>query len=152
MNCDMCGKEDVLFKTDVEGSIMNVCKACSKFGKIIAQIKPRIEQQHKHIGKAIQKSPEKELMQVIVSDYAQIIKQKREKLDLKQEDFAKQINEKVSLIHQIETGHFEPNIELARKLEKALRIKLVEEHEEVHSKGQQVKSDKFTIGDFIKVK
>ncbi len=62
------------------------------------------------------------------------------------------INEKESLIHQIETGRFEPNIALTRKLEKFLKIKLIEEHEEIHKGKTKIKTDKFTIGDFIKVK
>ena len=150
----MCGKEDRLYKTDIEGSIINVCGNCSRFGKIISEVRVVTREPIKTDKgiKFIKAQPEKELIQVIVPDYAQMIKQKREQLGLKQEDFAKQINEKVSLLHQIETGHFEPNIDLARKLEKALKIKLVEEHEEVHSAGARIKSDSYTIGDFINVK
>ena len=147
----MCGKEDYLYRTDIEGSILSVCKACSKFGKIISEVKPKIEEPKKSID-IIKTDPGKEIIQVIVPDYSQLIKQKREQLGLKQEDFAKNINEKVSLLHQIETGHFEPDMVLARKLEKALKIKLIEEYEEVHSKDPKTKSDSFTIGDFIRVK
>ena len=69
-----------------------------------------------------------------------------------QKELARKLNEKVSIIHKMETSSFEPNISLARKLEKFLKIKLIELHEEVHKKETRAKSDAFTIGDFIKVK
>ena len=47
--------------------------------------------------------PDIEILQVIVDDYAEKIKNAREKLGLKQKDFAKKINLKESLIHKIET-------------------------------------------------
>lgn len=152
MNCDLCGKEERLYKTDVDSAVLNVCNNCSKYGRIISEVKPKIQEPKKTIKKIIQTGPEKELIQVIVEDYAQRIKQKREQLGIKQEDFAKRINEKVSLLHQIETGRFEPNMPLARKLEKTLKIRLIDQHEEVHSSKSKEKSDSFTIGDFIKTK
>lgn len=148
----MCGSEGMLFKTDVEGSIMNVCRECSRYGKVLEQIRPRAEEQRKEKRPFKKQDTEKELLQIIVPDYAKRIKEKREYLGLKQEDFAKKINEKESLLKQVESGHLEPNLALARKLEKALKITLVESHEEVHSKAPKSKRDSFTIGDFIKIK
>ena len=74
-------------------------------------------------------------------------------MGLKQEDFANKINEKVSLIHHIETGRHEPSIELTRKLERFLRIKLIVEHEETHDTAKKEgRPESFTLGDFIKIK
>lgn len=148
----MCGAETKLFKAIIEDAEMNVCRDCSKFGKVIGEIKEKKYEKVKKVGKTKKEGPDIEIMQVIVEDYADKIKKAREKLGLKQKDFAKKINEKESLIHKIETGHFEPNINLARKLEKFLKIKLIEQHEEVHTKISESKSDKFTIGDLIKIK
>ena len=73
-------------------------------------------------------------------------------IGLSQKDFASRINEKESMIHKIETGAFEPPLDLAKKLEKILGIKLVEEHLEKHEKFKRSKEGGFTLGDFIKVK
>jgi uncharacterized protein (TIGR00270 family) len=71
---------------------------------------------------------------------------------MRQEEFAMKINEKDSIIHKIEIGHFKPSLKLARKIEKFLGIKLIEI---VTEKDNKLKSsDKteggFTIGDFIR--
>jgi putative transcription factor len=144
----MCGAQAKLFRAMIEGTQMDVCRDCSKFGKVIAEVKeePKKEKPKK------EEVPARELIQVIVEDYAEKIKKGREKLGLKQEEFARKLNEKESLIQKIETGSFEPSISLARKLEKILKIRLVEQHEEVRQKGTATKDETFTIGDFIKVK
>lgn len=147
----MCGSKTKLFKTLIESTEMNVCRECSKFGKVIAEV--REPKKPKKTKTLIQDTgPQTEILQVIAGDYAEKIKKARENLNLNQKDFAKKINEKQALIRKIETGNFEPNIDLARKLEKFLKIKLIEQHEEVHREGSQQKSDAFTIGDLIKVK
>ncbi len=152
MQCDLCGaKTENLFRAIVEGTELNVCKDCAKYGKVIEKkpIKPVVEKKE-YVKKPIES--EKEVIQVIVPDFAQRIKKKRESLGLKQKEFAKKISEKESLIHNIETESFKPSIILARKLEKFLKIKLVEEYEEEHKKSSETKPDEFTIGDLIKIK
>lgn len=152
--CDLCGNKPSLYKALIEGTELNVCTECSKFGKILETVQSKqseLKKEKKRKGGG-KKKIEKETLQLIVPDYAHLIKNAREKLNLKQEDFAKIINEKQNLIHLIETGKFEPSISLARKLEKFLKIKLIEEHEEIMTEKKKVKADTFTIGDFIKVK
>lgn len=145
MNCDMCGSEAELFKASIEGTLLNVCPKCAKYGKVhgkIEQIKPVL----------LKQQPPKETLQVINPQFAKVIKQKRESLDLKQEDMAKAISEKVSLIHKIETGIVAPNLVLAKKLESFLRIKLIEDFREDTEKIKGKKSAELTLGDFVKVK
>ena len=147
----MCGSSGKLYKALVEGAELNLCRECSKFGKVIGTVKQN-EDKKLTTKASINKEPQKEITQIIVSDYAEKIKKKRESLSLKQEEFAKKINEKGSLIQKIESGHFEPSIELAKKIQSFLKIKLVEGYEEKHGKQIKSKTDSFTIGDFIKVK
>lgn len=149
--CDLCGKESELYKTLIEETELNVCKKCSEFGRVLGKIRTEHVKEKKKKEKKI-KPIEKEVIQIIVPNYSRLIKEAREKLNLKQEDFAKKINEKQNLIHLIETSKFEPSINLAKKLEKFLKIKLVEEHEEIREDKKETKTDTFTIGDFIKVK
>lgn len=150
----MCGKEASLFKTDIEGTIMNVCKGCSGFGKVISVIKQETKKEIKKEVKAQveTKKPEEELILALITNYGEIIKKKREQLGIKQEDFAKKINEKISLIHKIEANQFEPSTSLARKIEKFLHVKLIELEEIKPTTPTTSKSESLTIGDFIKIK
>ena len=154
INCDLCGKVDErLNRTLIEGVELNVCSVCSKFGKVIAPVKRfSAKEQHKMFEKqsSIQKKEEK--VELLVQDYSDIIKKKRESIGLSQKDFAKRINEKESVIHKIETGAFEPDLQLAKKLEKMLGVKLTEEYEERHESFKKKREGGFTLGDFIKIK
>ncbi|MBW2992575.1 multiprotein bridging factor aMBF1 [Candidatus Woesearchaeota archaeon] len=150
----MCGKEiEDYYRARIEGTILNVCENCVKFGKIIESVKSAPKEEIKEQQKA-EKPPEPEIVEELVEDYAQRIKNKREKLGLKQEDLAKKINEKESIIQKIESGHFTPSIKLAKKLERFLEIKLIEEVEEsglvVAHKASS--GEGFTLGDFVRKK
>ncbi len=144
MICELCGKQAELVNAIIEGTEMSVCSECSKFGRVIK--KPV------SVKKFVPKRPEKEIIQVIVPDYAKVIKYSRERKNLTQKDFARLISEKESVVHNLEIGKHEPSINLARKLEKILGINLVEEHEEATGKRDISKSEGFTIGDFVKFK
>ncbi len=150
MPCDLCGAEEELFLAEVEGTNLNVCKNCSKFGKVIE--KTQMNEIPKKTEK-VKTAPDKERVQIIVDNYSSLIKKKRESLGLKQKELAKKIAEKESVIHKIESGHIEPNINLARKLEKDLSIRLIEEEkvEEVAIKPK-TKDLTVTIGDMLKPK
>lgn len=149
MSCELCGKEGELYKSIVEGSQMNVCQNCSKFGKIIQTPKTNIKFKPKPFKKK-QEMPE--TIFLIVDNYAELIKRSREKMKLKQEEVAKKIAEKESLIHSIESGKHEPNINLARKLERFFDINLVEEHKEEQKNIGKTNAGSLTIGDLIKKK
>ncbi|MBU90173.1 TIGR00270 family protein [Candidatus Woesearchaeota archaeon] len=149
MKCDMCGSNGKLYKAIIEDAELGVCHECSKFGKVVGVINQNEDDKSAiKAGKELQI----EIMEMVVEDYSDKIRKKRESLGLKQEEFAKRINEKESLIQKIESGHFEPSIALAKKIGKFLRIKLTEEHEERHEKQAHSKTDSFTIGDIIKTK
>ena len=154
INCDLCGKVDEqLNRTLIEGVELSVCGACSKFGKILAPVKRYSpKEQHKMIQRAQPQAQKEEKIEILVENYADLIKKRRESVGLSQKDFAMKLNEKESMIHHIETGAFEPTLEMARKLERILGIKLVEEHEETHQMQKIKREEGFTLGDFIKIK
>lgn len=151
INCDLCGKVDErLSKTLIEGVELNVCSACSKFGKVLASVhRLSPKEQHNMMQKAETKE---ENIKLLVENYAEIIKRKRESMGLSQKEFGNEINEKESVIHNIEVGALEPDLMLAKKLEKILGIKLIEEHLEKHDIFRRKKEEGFTLGDFINVK
>lgn len=151
--CDLCGKETELVQAEIEGTEMSVCRACAQHGTIKD---PAIPKKAKSIKKSLHKKPAHEpaleTVESIVPDYGQKIRKAREKLGLNQEDFAKKINEKESLLHKMETGSFEPSLPSAKKLEKILGIKLIERVEEKETASQKTSSEGFTIGDLIRKK
>jgi uncharacterized protein (TIGR00270 family) len=80
-------------------------------------------------------------------------------MNMNQEDFAKKLNLRLSMLHQIESEHFKPDVETAKRLEHALHINIIEEisNEDLEKKPQihpnnQLKSNSFTLGDMIKVR
>lgn len=152
MKCDICGSKDATVKAEIEGTELSVCPDCSKMGKVIERVKIKLPAKKKKKLEKQEAAAGPRIVQLVVSDYPKIIKTGREKMGLKQEDAAKKLAVKESLLHNIETGHFEPNIELARKLEKFFNITLVEMHKEEVIKTEKGDSDELTIGDMIKVR
>ena len=148
----MCGKDAPLFKTEIEGTILNVCKGCSKHGKVMKRIKRESEKKKETKQQSALKKPEIE--EFVVVNYSKIIRQARNKLGKTQKEFAQLLNEKESIIQKIETDNFEPPIAMARRFEKILGIKLVEtiEVEEESNKQQKRNAKELTIGDVIKLK
>lgn len=154
--CDMCGKEAQLFLADIESTKMNVCRGCGSFGRIIRKAAP-IPAAAAEKKKPEEPSPdieEPEIMEMIVEDYAAKIRNKRESMGMKQEDFAKLIKEKVSVLQNIEKGKLDPSIKLAKKLENILKITLIEEVEDRKPLkiNKKEEDQEFTIADFIRKK
>ena len=144
--CEICGRKEAEIRAAIEGSTLAVCSGCSRYGKVMGRLKTDIAPNVPR-KQPVPKQPEKP--EAIVPEYATIIKSKRENRGMKQDEFAKMLNERESLIAHIERGDTLPSIELARKMEKALRVKLVEKPEESYSVPKK-KQDAMTIGDLIK--
>ena len=155
MQCDMCGSEEQLYQTDIEGSLLKVCKGCSIHGKVLRRVIPPVPKKQEDTLDPV-KTPQlsrPELVQVIVEDYPQRIKLAREKLGLSQKDMAMKLAVKESTLHLFESGHLEPSMDIARKLEKVLRIKLVEQESAASEESLGGRRDSnLTIGDMLKVR
>jgi len=151
MNCEMCGAQTNLEKYRVEGVLMSLCPKCGAHG--IKEKEPK-KALFKYNTK---KEEETKTIELVKEEYAQIIRNAREKTGLKQKDLAQKIAEKESLIHNIESGHHKPSIKLARKLERFLHIELITKYEEKKLEKQNLnekaaKGERLTIGDMIKKK
>lgn len=148
MICDTCGKDTKLFLTSIEGSNLNVCESCSRYGKKIRPVyEKKTVQDTQEIIEDIQKPL---LIEMIVPDFSKIIKQTREKLNYTQEQFAKLLNEKTSLIQSIENNK-KPSISLAKKIENKFKITLIKEYYDT-KKTIKTESIAPTIGNMIKIK
>lgn len=145
----MCGKKTAKAnKVRVDHAILNVCDSCAKFGEpvgpshgydrvkydkqneITVTIPEKKPAYVRPLPKTKPRTPAKRRQNIdeldIVPEYAELIRDARSKLSWTQEDLAKKILERKHVLSNIERGELLPNIKTARKLEKALGIKLVE--------------------------
>jgi len=142
MNCDICGKDRPLVRAIIEDVSLDVCSECSDYGDVIKE-KRFVD---------IDRKPRFEILELIVPDYSERIRNKRMGLGLTQKELSLKINEKESIINSIENGRLEPELKLARKLERCLGLKLVVVHENDSSNRVNIKDKNLTIGDLIKLK
>ena len=123
MNCELCGIKPAKFDAEIEGTTMKVCEDCARYGQIKGNANTRVRIVIEDKKKFEITEPE----YLFIQGYGAIVKNARERLKLKQEEMAKKLNVRESLLHQIESEHYKPNIDLARKLERELHIRIVEE-------------------------
>lgn len=150
MRCEICGKKIIgrPVRVKIEGSVMQTCKDCSKFGKVQKEpprtIKPRTAPHRPRV-----REPSYEVSE----DFNTVIRLAREKKGWSREDLAQKIYEKASVINRIESGKMIPDIKLARKLEKILNVTLLEkiEEEQPDDTGQR-RIGGATIGDIAHIK
>jgi uncharacterized protein (TIGR00270 family) len=101
------------------------------------------------------KKQKEEVEEVLIAGYAEKIRAIRNQLGLKQEDFAKKLQIKESILHKLEGGSFRPSLPLAKKIGRILAIRLVERREpfaEQESSSTQKQSGEPTVGDIVKIK
>lgn len=145
----MCGRKTTkLNKVRVDHAILNVCDVCAKFGtpinpshgydkikfdkssEITVTIPEKKPVRTTPAPRPKSRPPQRKRQNIedleIVPEYADLIKQARSKLDMTQDDLAKKILERKNVLSNIERGDLLPDIKIARKLERALGIKLIE--------------------------
>lgn len=149
MDCEMCGREQATIRASIEGSVLAVCHACGRYGKAVGKI--QMPASAKAVKAQEKLLPESET-EFIVANFGPLLKQKREKLGLKQDEFAQKIAVKESMLHKMETGTLAPSIGDARRIEKVLGIRLVERIEVAEAAVPEARKDQLTLGDMIKIR
>ena len=143
--CEMCGKESSLRVAEIDGAELNVCNSCVSYGSVKK--------------KAYAPNPKKQWDKPnrpdfrIVGNFSSLLRESRERKGMSQEDFAKFLEEKQSIVAKWESGALRPRIGIAKVLQRKLGITLLkrDEGKKSVSVGKKV-SDEFTLGDFIKVR
>ena len=167
MRCEICGQpieEGKSKKTKIDGSIMEVCSDCSKFG-IIQKEPPKPKNiLNKSKGSGINRTEKKtrtprpmysldEPTEELVEDFQSIVREGREKKGFSREELGEKIYEKVSVINRIESGKMVPDIKLAKKLERILNITLIEKIADMELEDfKNISSGGPTRGDIVKIK
>lgn len=152
--CEICGKATALCQCIIEGCEMSVCNVCSKYGERVSDFSMPSNVKKKDAKKETPRETRKEgETEIVVSSGAgNKVKDAREKKGLTQDQLAKAVAEKSSVIQRIEAGHMAPTITTAEKLEKFLGIKIVEEAEETEIRKGASEDEGFTIADLLKKK
>jgi putative transcription factor len=91
-------------------------------------------------------------MEEVATDYDERIRSAREGRGLSQEDLAKELNEKASLIRKLERGDMLPSDEVQKKLERELDISLSEGAGDEDAEWSSGSSTTTTLGDVVKRK
>jgi len=163
MNCDICGREIVgqPFRVMVEGAKMLVCRHCQKLGEPYkeAPVPPRSVTAARLVplppGVLPRKAPElpREMGEFdLAEDIAERVRKYRAKLGISQDELAKLVKEKLSVIQKIETGKMTPDTKLCRELEHVLRVKLLVPHAEAEALPKTKAPASVTLGDIVRVK
>jgi putative transcription factor len=155
--CNLCGSQtERIFRTMIEGAEMRVCPLCAKLGQVIEEVIFETAEPEEYVSQNVRPSRSSaapsRTIDVLASDYGRRVKNAREKKGWKQKELATKLAIKESLLHNIESGHFEPNMELAAKLERFLHITLIDQVDDKPVNLQQIESGPMTLGDMIKFK
>lgn len=142
MDCEVCGVEEGEIIAQIEGARLHVCHKCAGLGKVMY-----LPQQQMHRVQARKPIAQYE----IVEEYDARIKNALRNMGLSVPVLAERINEKASFLERVAMGHAKPDEKLARKLEKELGIKLLEEAGEEHGVGGTSKAAGITLGDILEI-
>lgn len=166
--CEMCGKEvGKGIRIKVDRAVLLVGPECTRFGvpvemqrrpdgpakKPAPQAIPGRRQPAAPVAKGTpRQTRERDPLEgdgELVVDYSRRIMKARNELGFKQEELAAKLNEKRSVIRDLEAGTLIPNNALIKKLEKQLKITLTERVSHEYTLPQS-KRRELTLGDFLK--
>lgn len=158
MPCEMCGREAPLRRATVEGTLMNVCGNCVKFGVEVAghaaEVTGRskvVESLQRREARGRPRDVYDQMSEELVPDYSAIVRNARLKKGFQTtEELGLRINEKKAVLDKVESGTLHPADELVKKLERELGIKLMEKPEANVAGPKQGAGGPVTLGDLIK--
>ncbi|MFB6309282.1 MAG: multiprotein bridging factor aMBF1 [Haloarculaceae archaeon] len=180
VQCEMCGK-DVASpnRVKVEGAELDVCDECTDFGTEVTTEDSTSSTSTKYStssssndtassstgrssgssgssssgGGGRRRQDMFDEMDELAQDYDQRIREARESQGLSQEELAKQLNEKASLIRKLEHGDSLPSDDVQRELERALDIDLSAGGDGGDTEWESDSSTgEYTLGDVVKRK
>jgi putative transcription factor len=164
VECEICGRpiRGQPYNVIVDGVKLVVCSECAHFSSGWKfEPKPRSPVAEKAptrrptiVRKRVRSRKPEELELELVEDYSQQIRLARERLSLSHKNLGRKIGEKVSVLQKLETGKMSPDQTLTRKLEHALRIKLLIPSSPLPLKKETVaqKTYELTLGDIVTVR
>jgi len=156
-------------KVAIEGARVIACPDCANLGEPIAEVETRPRAKRPPMGPVkyvIGQRPTvarpgatraivgDAMSTEIVEDYPIVVRRARERIGLAQEDLAKKMNEKVTVIQRVEGGRMVPDLRLARTLEHYLKIRLltpVDSSPAIATQGAKPATS-VTLGDIVQIR
>ncbi len=140
MECDICGKREASFIVEIEGAKMAACRGCAYHGNIVLSLEEN-PGAPKPAGRMNAPKVLK-LEEDLVEGYGKTVRRARESRNMKIEELANQINEKASYLDKMENESIRIPIKIAKKLERALNIKILEKVEDSEVPSELTKHSK----------
>ncbi len=150
MRCEICGKKvpGRPIRVKIDGSVMQTCEECSKFGKVQKE-PPRPARSRTPPRRPRIREPTYEISE----DCNTLIRTAREKKGWSREELAQKLNEKASVISRIESGKMVPDTKLARKIERILKIVILDKIDDEQPEDfVSSRTGGTTIGDIAQIK
>ncbi|RLE77313.1 MAG: TIGR00270 family protein [Thermoprotei archaeon] len=153
MKCEICGANIIGggYKVYIDRAELIVCKKCAKkYGTPIETVQPSapIQSRKQSLRRKIRYP--RELRYTVVENYSEIIRKARIRHGYTRSLLASMVGEKESTIKRIEDGVLEPTLDLARRLEKILKVNLIEEDLEYPEwEDYRTRDYELTFGDIV---
>jgi len=127
--CEICGAKirGHPHYIQIGASKLRVCEACARYGTAVTEPERRkssfssISTMSARQRDMYQMDIAIEEQEPVMDDYGRKVKEAREKAGLRQEELARMINEKHSLLRKIENETITPTEEVRMKIERVLR-------------------------------
>ncbi len=149
--CEMCGQPTSSpVRVLVEGTIMTLCPSCA------ARVKGKIVKEGQDLQRPkpkVRKVPRDVIDRYdIVEDFAERIKEARERSGMTRKELAVAVKEREVTIAKIERGELKPSLDLAKRLEKVLGIKLIVTETEEEVPFTTRRGGELTLGDIAVIR
>jgi putative transcription factor len=153
--CDICGApiEGQPYVVKLDNAVLHVCRRCAaSYGAVSAaepQTQRRVAPPPPRRTSAARRSADR---YEVVEEYAEVIRRARESMGLSREALASYIGVKESVLRRVESGQLVPDVQLARKLEKALGVKLLVPAQQGEADAGAPARKELTLGDVAEVR
>jgi len=163
MRCEVCGREILgpPQRRVIEGAKLTVCSKCAQFGSsewstsrpAPARTPGRAQAFPQAAPRPRMRNDVESVEQLeLVEDYGAQIRKARQKLGLSEKDLAKKMQEKESIVKNLEKQEFTPDHKLISKIKKHLGLDIVEHVDASRSQILAKPTGAKTISDMLKMK
>jgi putative transcription factor len=155
--CEICGRpiEGEPIPVEVDKAVLYVCRSCAaQYGKRATQQQPQAAVQKKPAPRPKPAAPRPPPLEVeLVENFGAVIRRARENLGLSREALAAMLGVKETVLRRIEAGQLQPDLALAKRLERALGVRLLVEaaEEGVAKSGGKVERG-LTLGEVAEIR